>query len=323
MAAGALATMLVLLGGPHAELEPEIMATWFRASYAREGARVERVYSRIGLEMRETELAGCRAGSVRRLHYAGGGHRFRVDTLDAATGRLLSTFFATPEENLIVRRGEADRSHHVRAIEDVSLDRMTELLRIGVPLAFAPYCWVEYRICDLFAKDNVRIREVSFDDDPTYGRVCDVRWEFVESDQYSRFGHLRFAMEHSWVLLQTSFQLDPTYQLGADFSYGQQVIDGVPIVTVADFWSEQSGERKPLRQITRESFSPVPPTSELFDPFVYKVAAQLGAAVHSGHDWTGTITPFVLGTVLLGLCVPWSLRRFGWSREERETVSPT
>ncbi|QDU39061.1 hypothetical protein Mal4_33960 [Maioricimonas rarisocia] len=323
MAAGALATMLVLLGGSHQQHDSGVMATWFRANYARESARVEQVYSRLGIEMREVELTGCRAGTIRHLHYVGGGNRFRVDTLDVATGRFKSTFIATPDENLIVRRGEADRAHLVRAIEDVSLDRMTELMRIGVPLAFAPYCWVEYRICDLFTKENVRIREVSFDDDPDYGRVCDVQWHFVDAGRDGRFGRLRFAMEHSWVLLQTTFQLDATYRLGATFSYGEEAIDGVPIITVADYWSEQHGERKPLRQITRESFAPVTPTPDLFDPFVYKVAARLTAAVDTSHDWAGTITPFVLGSVLVGLCVPWSLRRFGWSRQEHETVSPT
>jgi|GEM_PF-4554870 len=323
MAAGALATMLVLLGGPHQELEQEVLAAWFRTNYAREAAHVEEVYAHLSIEMREEELTGCRAGEVRRLHYIGGGDRYRVDTIDAASGRFKSTFLATPDENLIVRRGESDQSHLVRTIEDVSVDRMTELLRIGVPLAFSPYCWVEYRISELFLSDRIRFRQISFDEDPTYGRVCEVRWEFVEADQYGRFGCLRFAMDHSWLLLSTVFQLDGTYSLGGDFHYGDETIDGIRVISVADFWSEQLGERKPLRKITRDSFAAAIPTPDLFDPFVYKVAAQLTAAIDTNRDWTASITPFLLGSVLLGICVPWSLRRIGWSREDHETVTPT
>ncbi|QDU39063.1 hypothetical protein Mal4_33980 [Maioricimonas rarisocia] len=312
MTSGAIALVLASLGTTSGPLETAATTAWFLNSYVPASRRVENVYCHLTMHAATEYLAGPRQGSTRHIRYTGFDGRYRIDSLRPTDGDCTGTMIVNGDDSVIIHRDDSCRLRGVCRVETAPPDIVLDQIRLSVRLPFAPWCFCRSSIRRMLLDESTRIFHVGLETDSRYGRVCDVDWGIVDHGRMRQEGRFRFAVDHSWVLLEGSMELESSNHIGITCRYDDRTISDVPVIRTAESWFRDAAGRKTFRRYRCKTCAAVTAPPNVFDPMIERVIAELSGSGPVHSRWQYSVAAGVLGLSLLcAVVLPFYWRRRG------------
>ncbi|QDU39064.1 hypothetical protein Mal4_33990 [Maioricimonas rarisocia] len=297
MISGVLTTLCFLLGMASDSVESQAMNAWFLRMYLPEVRRTERVYGELSLHA-TTELltsSGGSNGDARQARYWACDGCYRVDTRHEPYLDRALTMIAGHDFSAVIWKDHRGSNHRPCPVKCSPRDAVLQQIRVVMPLAFAPWCWHQQSVEELFLEENATITGLSVTADPQLGRVCNISWKYRDRGVFREGGEFSFAMDRSWVLLRVSRSLNDSTRLEGCFTYGDEEIAGVPVIRTAEYWCETLRGRTQHMRMTRNAYAIMSSRSDLFDPCREQIRAALACTSAPAHGRWGAVAPGLLG----------------------------
>lgn len=311
MISGTIAAIFVAVGTAPDAVESGVLNAWFLDAYQPAVRRVERVYGHLTMQVSTHRHCGPNQGVVSRARYWSFNGCCRVDTRHEPYLNRDCTLIVTPDVGGIAFSGRPVCQQRTCYAGAVSRQCVVQQVRVVCPLAFAPWYCSQQTVEELFLQENATITRCTVDDDPNLGRVCDISWKYLDRGVFRRGGRFRFAMDRSWVLLSTVLDLDDLHRSVARYTYGDEEIEGVPVVLSGEYSLASASGLELVRVCRRHAFSALDSPPDVFDLSRHRIMAAMSDTVaDSGIRWD-VVAPGLFGVLAVGMFLRGWRRRSG------------
>lgn len=302
-----------------ARVEPAACYAWFQKTYPAAVTHGEAVYDRLSMRATCVDYGCPGDGNVITALFSAFDGCYRLEILQDDTGQFADVYIMTPDDSVIFRRKLESRYVHARRLAVRNYEPLLFRIRSSFPLPFAPWFAGEHRIRDMLEGEKVELVNVSLANEPDVGCVCSVEWQICFGPRATPWGQYRFAVDRGWVLLSRVEMSHPKDGLAVTLVYGDEEIDGVPIIRRTNLVMFAEGLNTRERQFDREWFDVIEDPGDMFDSTKYRISAALLPEVARRRRLWNSLIPTMLGVVLVLACLQgWRMQHS--SQERRATV---